>query len=428
MRIALLTEYFYPDNSGSTPTDLAELSCYLKQHHPALEIDVITSKNLYRPSGVESRLAPREDWQGMRIRRLATPKSNRPSMVLRLAAGTIFALAGFFELLRRPRYDLLLIVTNPPTNAFAAWMYSKLRGVRYVYLVHDLYPDIAVAMGRLKGGSWLVSLIEGMQRAWLNSAASIVALGRCMRRHLHERYKVPLDRINVITSWADPKAITVLSRENDFRRRNGLSGFVAMYAGNFSRYVNFEQILGAAEELGPQEGITFVLVGDGVRREEILDRVAKDRLANVKVLPRIPRAAMNEVLAAADVCLISLDPKMVGLGVPSKLYAALASGRPTVAMVPEHSEVGEVLVEEECGINVADGDSRALAMALRKLQRDPDLAHRMGQNARSALEQHFTIGHSAEKFWSVFERAIGAGHGIGRRDRHEYSKEGVVRY
>jgi hypothetical protein len=173
MRIALISEYFYPDNSGSTPTDLGELTRYLKDHHGEIQIEVITSKNLYRPSGLTGKLSPREDWQGVKIRRLPTPKSNGHSMILRLLAGTSFSAAALLYALRQPAYDLLLIVNDPPANAMAAWVYSKLRAVPYVYLVHDLYPDIAVAMGHLRAGSRVVRFIQHMQKVWLNSARRV---------------------------------------------------------------------------------------------------------------------------------------------------------------------------------------------------------------------------------------------------------------
>ncbi len=406
MRIALISEYFYPDNSGSTPTDLGELTQYLKEHHGELQFEVITSKNLYRPSGLTGKLSPRENWRGVNIRRLSTPKSNRPSMILRLLAGTLFSAAALFYALRQPAYDLLLIVTDPPANALAAWMYSKIRAVPYVYVVHDLYPDIAVAMGHLREGSGIVRLLQRLQKAWLKSATRVVVLGRCMQQHLHRAYRVPLDRISVISNWSDPDAITVSQRENDFRQAHHLSGFVAVYAGNFSHYANFDQILGAARLLQRDQGLTFLLVGNGIRRHELMERVAEERLSNVRVLPSVPRTAISQVLAAADVSLISLDPRMSGLGVPSKLYASLASGRPVVAMVPEQSEVAIVLKEEECGVNVPDGDSAALARTLKNLQQNPEVARRMGQNARSALERRFTLRHVAGRFCSLLVEVV----------------------
>lgn len=401
VKIAVLCEYFYPDNSGGTPTDLAELTCCLKKNHAGIEIDVITSRNLYRPSGISAELLREEVWNGLAIRRLRTPRSNTPSMVFRLLAGGMFSMAALFLLLRKPSYDLVLIVTNPPANGLAAWLYWKLRGVPYIYLIHDLYPDIAVALGRLNEDSKVAGVFKRLQKKWLTSAARVVVLGRCMRDHLDRRYEVSPDRISVIPSWADPGAIGVSERDNGFRRANALSGFVVIYGGNFSHYVNFGQILAAAKLL-EHDSISFVLVGDGVRRSELLTTVEKDGLRNVRVLPKVPRSAMNEVLAAADISLIPLDRRMMGLGVPSKLYSILASGRPVVAMVPPGSEVAMVLEEEQCGVNVPDGDAEALAREISRLKQDPGLAERMGHNARSAMMRRFTLRHAAEQFCALF--------------------------
>ena len=405
MKIAVLCEYFYPDNSGGTPTDLTELTCCLKQVHAEIEIDVITSRHLYRPSGVSTRLLPKEVWEGLTIHRLRTPKSNRPSMIFRLLAGGVFSLAALFWLLRKPAYDLVLIVTNPPANALAAWLYWKLRRVPYIYLVHDLYPDIAVALGRINDASVAARVFKRLQKQWLTSAARVVVLGRCMRDYIHLQYGVSLDRIRVLSSWADPSAIIVSARDNEFRQANGLGGFVVIYAGNFSHYVNFGQILGAAKLL-EHEGISFVLVGDGVRRSELVASIEKEALKNVRVLPKVPRSAMDGVLAAADASLISLARRMKGLGVPSKLYTIMASGRPVVAMVPTGSEVALVLEEEQCGVNVAGDGAEALAKEISRLKRDPGLAEQMGQNARSALLRRFTLHHAAEQFYELFKEVL----------------------
>ena len=407
MRIAVLCEYFHPDNSGGTPTDLSELARVLKDSRPDLELDVLTSRNLYRPAGLEGPLVPREDWGGVKIERLRTPKSNRAGMAFRLAAGTLFSMAALCRLLTRRRYDLLFIVTNPPANGLAAWIYRRLRGVPYVYLVHDLYPDIAVAMGQLRAGSPVERILRAAQGLWLRGAKRVVVLGRCMSQHLARRYGLAPEQLRVIPSWADPAAIRPGPRQNDWRARHDLAGFVVLYAGNFSHYVNFDQILAAARRLAGTPEICFALVGDGVRRGELEARVAQDGLRNVRILPKVPRAAMPEVLAGADAALVSLEPRMLGLGVPSKLYTILASGRPVVAVVPEGCEVARVLAEARCGLNVAGGDDAGLAAAVLKLRDDPALAARMGASARAVLEEKYTAGQAARQFEAVFREAAG---------------------
>lgn len=402
MKIAIVCEYFYPDSSGGTPTDMSEMAQHLKQSYADIEIDVLTSRNLYRPTGVVGALLPREDWQGVKIRRFGTPKSNRPSMALRLLAGGVFSATVLSFLLRHRSYDVLLVVTNPPANALAAWFYKQLRGVPYVYLINDLYPDIAVALGRLEPKSLITRFFHRFQKRWLQAAARTVVVGRCMQEYVQLQYGLPLPRIAVIRNWADPVQICPSPKANAFCQSNKLSGFVVLYGGNFSRYVNFDQILGAAALLRGNPEVTFVLIGDGVRRQEILERVEREKLNNVRVLPPVARSAMSGVLAASDACLISLSPQMKGLGSPGKLYSILAAGRPVLAVVPPGSEVARVLEEEQCGVNVADGDAAALARAITRLEQEAGLATRMGQNARSALERRFTLHHAAEQFYGIF--------------------------
>ena len=124
MRLCIVTEYF--DETGSTPTILRNLAVYLIENYKGLEIDVITSRNLYRGDAVQPR---REIVNAIRVTRLSTPRSNRRSTFARLASGFIFTLAASARLLARSKYDLVLVVTNPPSAPLAAQLLSRFRGV-----------------------------------------------------------------------------------------------------------------------------------------------------------------------------------------------------------------------------------------------------------------------------------------------------------
>jgi len=289
MRICLLTEYFYPDQAGGTPQVLSNLSRFWHDEIGDVQLEVITSANLYR--GEQTDLPRFDNWNGIRIFRLRTPKSNRPSTLLRLLAGAAFSFATLLKLLRRPKPDVVLVVTNPPTLPLAAKLYSRLRGVPYVYLVHDLYPDVATALGVLPRESRVALAFHAAQRGWLHGAARVVVLGRCMRDYLTEFYELSADKIAVVTNWSDEKRITPRSTDTDFRRAHGLTGFVALYAGGFGQYQNFDAILDAAAIL-EREGVaaTWVFVGEGARKEAIQSRIAAG-LSSVRLFPFVPDEA-----------------------------------------------------------------------------------------------------------------------------------------
>lgn len=399
----MVCEYFYPDNSGGTPTDFSELARSIRRDAPDIEIDVITSKNLYRPSGAApARLPTREEWAGVHITRLGTPRSNRASTLLRLAAGGVFSLAVFWHLLWRPKHDLMLVVTNPPANGLLGWLQAKLRGVPFLYFVNDLYPDIAVALGRVRAGSLVERVFGRFQRSWLHAASRVVVVGRCMLQRIHDDYGVPARQLAVVRNWADPVQIQPSPRQNSFRTANGLEGFVVLYGGNFGNYMDFDLILAAAGRLRGHREISFVLIGDGARKEEVREKARAAQLDNVIILPPVPRAAMNEVLAAADLCLVPLDERMRGLGSPGKVYTILAAGRPVVALVPEGSEVARIVEEEDCGVYLRAATAESLATAVEALAADPARVDRMGRNGRAALEKRFTQQQAVDAFIALF--------------------------
>ncbi|MDQ3813792.1 MAG: glycosyltransferase family 4 protein [Armatimonadota bacterium] len=398
MRICIVTEYL--DSTGGTPTILSNLVRYLHEHYSDLSIDVITSNNLYRG---EAKLPRYEKWGGIDIYRLRTPKSNRSSTMLRVAAGLVFSTAAFFKLLMRREYDLLFIVTNPPSLPLAAQTIKRLRGTPYVYLVHDLYPDVAVVLGVLSPESSVANVFKHFQRKWLHASDKVIVLGRCMQEHLVQNYAVLKERIEVIPNWCDPNQIVPLPQSR-FRTEHNLQGTIVLYAGNFGHYQDFDAILDAAKRLRktPQD-ITFVLVGAGAQDEHIAQRIATENIDNVKVFPLVSQKEYPDVLAAADIALVTLARGAEGVGVPSKFYNILASGRPTVAIVAPHSEVALVLQESECGVQVAPGDAEGLAQVVSELAAAPDKMARMGENARKALVEKYTIQQIGEHFYQTLK-------------------------
>ncbi|HEX8832949.1 MAG TPA: glycosyltransferase family 4 protein, partial [Abditibacteriaceae bacterium] len=274
-----------------------------------------------------------------------------------------------------------------------------------VYLIHDLYPDVATALRVLPEEHVVAKRFATLQRSWLHAADKVVVLGRCMGGHLEKRYDLASEKIAVIPNWSDPDKIKPRGKDTKFRASNNLSGIVVLYAGNFGQYQNFDTILDAAKDLqGRREDVTLVFVGEGARKEYIQSRIADEKIGNVRLLPFVPSSEFEDMLASADISLVTLEPGAEGLGVPSKFYNILASGRPTIAIVSPESEVARVLVEENCGVQVTQGDTQELVGALENLAADTTKLAQMGDNARRACEEKYALRHTARQFYEVFQQ------------------------
>lgn len=404
MRVCIISEFFYPDMTGGTGMLLSDLARGLHDSF-GVEIDVITTRHLYRDS--TAKLPRREDWNGIKISRVSTPNFNRASTARRLAGNLLFTHAALAALLPRKRYDVILTATAPPTIPAAAHLYQKLTATPYVYIIYDLEPDRVVNMNLLGAESRPVRVLRGRQRTWLTSAAKVVVIGRCMKEHLSRNYQVPHEKMEVIAVGADDERIVPAARETGLRRRFGLSGFLVLYAGNFGRYHNFNAILDAAKSLrAAGTAVTFALFGNGAQEAALRARIENEQIENVRLFPILPQSDMAELFASADVSLVTLEPNMEGLCVPSKFYPILASGRPAIALMGEHSEIAYVLREADCGIRLNQGDTALLAATLTHLARNPAEAERMGRNARKVLEEKYSTRRITRQYHDVLKAVV----------------------
>ena len=401
-RICIVNEFFYPDNAGGTGSVLSDLTRTLRQNHPELQIDVIASCNLYRDKDVV--LPALEDWDGVAIHRVRVPHAGGSSTLMRLLLNSLFGCLSLGMLLRisSPPFDMLLIGTAPPTLAMAASLYKLLTGTPYTYIIYDLDPDRAIRMGVITERSLFAKLLRALQLGWLSRASKIVVLGRCMRDYISETYRIPRSKFEVIPIGADPAEIVPLIRATRLRERCRLSGFVVSYSGNFGRYHNFDTMLDAAKRLlAMGRDVTFLLIGDGAKKAYVEARIADERIENVKVMPFVPKDEYADSLATADASLVTLEPGMEGLCVPSKFYSILASGRPVLAMVGENSEVAHVLNEAHCGYRIDQADVEALVECIIRLADNPAESERMGRNARRVLVENYATELVAEKYYNL---------------------------
>ncbi len=423
MRVCIISEFFYPDMTGGTGMLLSDLARSLHDDF-GVEVDVIATRHLYRNAA--AKLPRSEDWDGINIMRVPAPNFNRASTTRRLLGNLLFTSSALRTLLARRRYDLILTATAPPTIPAVAHLYKTLTGIPYVYIIYDLEPDRTVKMGVISAGSWPARLLRGRQQAWLKAAAKVVVIGRCMQGYLNRNYDLPDAKMEVIAVGAKADAGAGADRETSLRRRFGLTGFVALYAGNFGKYHNFDTIIDAAKEL-KKTGlpITFALFGNGAQEDSIRARIENENIQNVKLFPILPQSEVAELFASADVSLVTLEPSMEGLCVPSKFYPILASGRPTVALVGAECEIAYVISEADCGFRLDQGDTTALIAHLTYLANHPAEAERMGQNARNVLEEKYSAHHLTRQLHAVLK--IAASQENNEERRPSKTRDGVLR-
>jgi glycosyltransferase involved in cell wall biosynthesis len=300
------------------------------------------------------------------------------------------------------RPDLVLAWTDPPLIGLAAAMAAKAKRVPFVLATQDVFPDVAIQLGRLTNPA-LIRLLRRAARAQFSSADRIVSLGRDMDRRL-EALGVQKQKIRTINNWADGSLIRPLSRSPMRDAWGFVDSFVVMHSGNVGFSQSLETVIDAADLLRTWTDILVAIVGEGAAKARLLADVARRGLSNVRFLAFQPKGSLSESLAAADVHLVGLKRGLTGFIVPSKVYVVMAAGRPFIAAVEGDSEPALIVEEFGCGLRVEPDNAEALADAILRMR--DSKREEMGLRGRRAFEQHFERGLATTSYRALLEEVV----------------------
>jgi glycosyltransferase involved in cell wall biosynthesis len=392
----VVSELYYPEetSTGHYLTIIAEGLA------GEAETRVLCGQPTYSQRG--TRAPAREVHAGVAIRRCAGTALDKDVIPLKLInIATLGASVGWHALTRFRTGDVVLVVTTPPLFPLLVLAACRLRGARSILLVHDVFPDSAIAAGLLAPASLAARLFAAVNRRLYRLADRVCAVGRDMAELIARKTGPMRAPIAVIPNWADEDDVHPgPRRDNPLLRELGLlDAFVVQYAGNMGRVHDLESIVAAARIVGAGDRtVRFLFIGFGAKRGWLEAQIQKHALGNAILLPNRPRADQQNFLNACDVSISAFVDGMVGVGVPSRMYNVLAAGKPMIAAMDEESEQARVIREEDVGWVVRPGDGPGLAAAVLEAKRDPARLQAMGVRARAAAEGRYSRASAVAQF------------------------------
>ena len=343
-------------------------------------VTVYTSARSYEDPSI--RFAARERVNGVEIRRLPLSSFGKGSLVVRMLAGVSFTVQCAIRGIFGSKPDVVLVSTAPPMIGLAGVVVAAVRRAELKFWVMDLNPDQAIAMGAVRANSLPARLLDWSIRAVLRHARDVIVLDRFMADRVQSKQALR-GRLTVLPPWPLDDFLEIIPHEkNPFRREHGLEGrFVVMYSGNHTPANPINTALAAARELRDDARIVFLFVGGGSEKRLVEDA----NLPNVVSLPYEPLESLRYSLSAADLHLVTMGNDLVGIVHPSKIYSAMAVGRPVLILGPERSHLGDLARSREFGWRVEHGDVAGAVAAIREAASSPGLQARMGLSARTRV-------------------------------------------
>lgn len=404
MRILVVSQYFWPEVFR-----INEVAASLVER--GVDVEVLTGKPNYPEGHVYDGYrvwgCHYAQFCGVKLSRVPLiPRGKKSS--LRLAINYLsFILFGTIcgaWMQRRKRYDVIFVYgLSPILQSLPALFLAWLKRAPVVIWVQDLWPQSLSATGYVRN-PLVLRLVETVVRYIYKRADLLLVQSQAFVdpvRALAPATPIAYYPNSVDSSFAVPATVQV-------PEVSGLDApFAVLFAGNIGTAQAVEVIVDAATRLSNHPEIQFVVLGDGSRRDWMLEQVAVRNLTNLHLPGRFPVETMPAFMQKASALLVTLaDREIFGATVPNKVQAYMAAGRPIIACLPGE---GARLVEGAgAGVGVPAEDGSALADAVLSLSRmSKSEREAMGHKGRTYFQENFNHETLIDQLIAQFKKVVG---------------------
>ena len=280
--------------------------------------------------------------------------------------------------------------------------------ILHTWMFHANIPGRV--LGRLAGVPIVINsehtmAMERGWRYWLNrithpSTDQVICVSPQVADFFVDHVGIPRQKIIFIPNGVDLQNLKDLPDKLQARARLALPPDQVL-VGTVARLDPVKRLDVLLQALTSLSDVSAVVVGDGperVRLGEVSDRL--------KLTERVFFVGHQEDvwpwLAALDVFVLCSDWE----GMSNALLEGMAAGLPVVATAVGGTT--DVVVDGVTGLLVPPRDPPALAEAVVRLLRDPDLRHRMGEAGRHRVEEHFSLERMVGRTQALYQQLLDA--------------------
>ena len=305
------------------------------------------------------------------------------------SAGGIYQLLRLTAFLRRGGFDII--------HTHDLW--SNLMGVPAAWMGH--VPVIISSRRDLSNFDWY----QTERRVWLRRIQSLSAVvltnANPIRDGLIAEDGFAPEKVRVVHNGVDLERFRSAARDRSQLFPGAGEGELIVLVGNMHSDVKGHPWLLAAAPAIVREfpQTRFVFAGDGERREEF-ERAAERLGVRRNFLFLGHRGDIPEILACCDVAVLPSKAE----GLPNAVLEYLAAGLTTIA-----SNVGgnaEIIEDGVTGLLVPPQDSEALAAAVLRLLRNPDLARRLAKDGHEYVRQNYSFERLIEQVDNLYTELL----------------------
>lgn len=312
------------------------------------------------------------------------------------------------KITKRYSPDLVIASSTYPIDNIPSHKIAKIRGAKYAYEIHDLWPLSPMLIGGYsKHHPFIVAMQWGENYAYKH-VDKVISLLWNAEAHCRE-HGLPDGRFVCVPNGYDPREWDeeafnlILPPEHRIRLDFLKDKIVVGFAGGFAASGALMTFVEAAKELNDRSDLHFVLVGKGPEEDNLKSYVASNSLTNVTFLPAVSKTMIPSLISHFDIAYMGGTHSLLHKYGTSynKMTDYMLSAKPIVQAI---DEPGSVVERIGCGIRVEAENPSDVAKAIVKIaSMNVEDRQKMGSKGRIYAQQNLKWRILADKLVSSFQ-------------------------
>lgn len=239
-------------------------------------------------------------------------------------------------------------------------------------------------------------LVRAMIRYCLNRADVIIVLSQQMRSDF-ESIGVDCKKLAIVSNGVVVPELTA-HRKTTGEGQN--APLTVLFLNRIDVPKGVDDLLAAAESVCRRsQHVAFRVVGPACGCHARIVKVLQEKGLEERIQLLGPVSGQQKIAQYMQADIYVLPSHLEAF--PIGLLEAMACGLPCVATTV--GGIPEIIEDGVNGLLIPPGNASGLSEALWKLIADPELRHRLGQNARETIQQRYTWEHTLKALKAVYD-------------------------
>lgn len=394
-----------PVVSAKTSSDIAQ---YLHdQGHEVVVVCPPPTRNV-TVEGLEERIAALK--APFPVSRVFAFSSKKSSVISRFLENISFGLSVFIFILCQRKIDLIYANVWPLFSIGLLLVAAKIKRIKVVASVQDLYPESLAVQRRVKESGSLYRTLLKLDTLIARKCDRVVVISDGFHRAYTCARQIDPSKVILVRNWVQSSQIEALPKDLARAELDKVMGlrlaseqFLFVYGGNMGVASGLDEFMAHLAKVDKRA--VFLFAGDGPLVPDLKRQAQINGLeSRCHFLSPWPIELTSAVFGAADALLLPTSTGHEFTSVPSKLITYMLAGKPILLLADKRSETAVELGKSGAGYLIGLRSNQAVLEGINFLLNSPvERLVSMGNSGREYAQEYYSAERAMPKLKAILE-------------------------